>query len=166
MTEKAPDLEHRLATRQVSFKSAGERRIAEYLEGCRIRYDYERPLLVIDQGKPKIWYPDFTLPQLAVYLEYYGITGDPDYDRCTRHKRDVYKAMELDVIPVYPATFRADWQGYIMDSLRRVTERRQRTLGQKQQHRLPSATSQYASTHARGEYPRSPRSGLRGTGYR
>jgi len=111
------DLEQRIANgERYAFKSAGERRIAGYLEGCGIRHDYERPLLVIDQGKPKIWYPDFYLPGLAVYLERFGIVADEGYcyDRGLQHKRNVYAAMDLDVIPLYPATFRTDWRTYIL----------------------------------------------------
>jgi len=131
MTAKAPDLEQRLtASRQGPFKSAGERRIAEILDASGIRYDYERPLLVLDRGQPRIWYPDFYLPELAVYLEYFGIVADEGYDRRTRHKKAVYEAMELDVIAIYPATFRTDWRGYIVDSLEKITARRQSTLAQ------------------------------------
>lgn len=146
-------LEERIAdSEQHAFKSAGERRIAEFLEASGIRYAYEQPLLVLDQGKPRIWYPDFALLQLAIYIEYYGITGDPDYDRCTRHKREVYKAMELDVIPVYPATFRTDWQGYILDHAERIhTRRHGATSETRRQHH--GTRSQY-TRETRRAHPR------------
>jgi len=130
MTAKAPDLEQRLAaaSRQDPFKSAGERRIAEFLQVREIHYDYERPLLVLDRGQPRIWYPDFYLPELAVYLEYFGIVADEGYDRRAQHKKSVYEAMDLDVIPLYPATFHTDWKGYILDSLEKIMARRQSTL--------------------------------------
>ena len=110
------------------LRSAGERRIAGYLDAQGIPYEYERPLLVLDQDKPRIWYPDFYLPELAIYLEYYGLAGQPDYDQSVQHKQGVYRAMKIDVVPLFPSTFRTDWRGYIIDSLQRITERRYRAV--------------------------------------
>ena len=49
------DLEHR--ANQPAFKSYGEQRIAGVLDQYGIRYQYERPIVVIDRSKERLWYP-------------------------------------------------------------------------------------------------------------
>ena len=72
-------LENRLKdSRQLDFKSAGERQIAYFLKDNSIRYRYEPGVLVEGPNrKQRIWYPDFYLPEFKSYIEYYGIKGDP-----------------------------------------------------------------------------------------
>ena len=110
------------------FKSDGERRIAYFLEDNSIRYQYESGVLINSDNKPRIWYPDFHLPEFGTYLEYYGLAGKQDYDKGIKTKETVYSKMRLDVIPVYPWMFAEDWQGYIMKELKNVTVQRYRKL--------------------------------------
>ncbi|MBT4482376.1 MAG: hypothetical protein HOC71_01705 [Candidatus Latescibacteria bacterium] len=110
------------------FKSDGERRIAYFLEDNSIRYQYESGVLINSDNKPRIWYPDFHLPEFGTYLEYYGLAGKQDYDKGIKTKETVYSKMRLDVIPVYPWMFAEDWQGYIMKELKNVTAQRYRKL--------------------------------------
>jgi hypothetical protein len=122
-------LEARLKNNQ--YKSRAEREIAAFLDSCGIRYVYEQGVLVTDDNKPKIWYPDFYLPEFSVYIEYYGLVGDPDYDRGVERKTAVYSANGLEVIALYPVTLRVDWQTYIRDRLREILARRLRILEDK-----------------------------------
>jgi hypothetical protein len=111
------------------FKSEGERRIASFLDCNSIRYQYEPGVLVSSPyDKPRIWYPDFYLPEVGIYIEYYGLVGKQNYDRGIKKKKAVYSQMGLDVIPVYPWTFSDDWKGYIMKELEHVTSQRYRNL--------------------------------------
>ena len=120
------------------LKSDGERRIAQFFDACSIRYLYEQGVLVSDAGKPKIWHPDFYLPEFAAYVEYYGLAGNSDYDRGVQKKTRVYREMGLDVIPVYPRTFADDWQRYLLDTLGEITHRRAETLSQKRCYAPPA----------------------------
>jgi hypothetical protein len=110
------------------FKSDGERRIGYFLEDNSIRYKYEPGVLINSDNKPRIWYPDFHLPEVATYIEYYGLAGKKDYDKGIKTKEAAYSKMGLDVIPVYPWMFEEDWQGYIMKELKNVTVQRYRKL--------------------------------------
>jgi hypothetical protein len=110
-----------LADEDVSYrlKSEGERKIARFLGENSIRYHYEPGILVHHpKGKPRIWYPDFHLPEFGVYIEYYGLCGRQNYDRGIKAKQSAYVKTGLKVIPVYPWTFNGDWKGYIMKELR------------------------------------------------
>ena len=111
------------------FKSEGERRIAYFLDENAIRYQYEAGVLVhADNHKPRIWYPDFHLPEFGAYIEYYGLKGQRSYDNGIKRKETAYSRMGLDVIPVYPWSFSENWQGYIMKELKQSVTRRYRTL--------------------------------------
>jgi hypothetical protein len=111
------------------FKSEGECRIAYFLKENSIRYQYESGLLVhSDRNKPRIWYPDFYLPEFGAYIEYYGLRGRQSYDEGIKRKETTYSRMGLDVIPVYPWSFVEDWQGYIMKELDQRISRRYKTL--------------------------------------
>ena len=77
-----------------------------------------------DSDKPKIWYPDFFLPEFALHLEYFGINGNSDYNKRSRHKESVYKTNGLDVISIYPGHFEEDWQGCIAEDIKDVLDRR------------------------------------------
>jgi hypothetical protein len=101
-----------------NFKSRGESKIAKFLADNNIRYHYEQGVL-IEPGdqKSRIWYPDFYLPEFGMYIEYYGIVGDPDYDKGIKAKESAYSRMGLDVIPVYPDMFEKNWKKYLIDKI-------------------------------------------------
>ncbi len=113
----------------LKFKSEGERRIASFLTDSSIKYQYEPGVLVNSyEYKPRIWYPDFYLPEFGTYIEYYGLAGRQNYDRGIKRKETTYSKMGLDVIPVYPWTFTENWQGYLMNELEQTAIRRYKTL--------------------------------------
>jgi len=78
------------APRVYDFKSRGEVQIARFLDRNSIAYQYEYPLAILDQGKTRIWYPDFQLPEYGMIIEYFGINGKSSYDEQARHKMKVY----------------------------------------------------------------------------
>jgi hypothetical protein len=50
-----------------------ERKVAEYLQKMNIKWVYEQPVFVWDDdGRPRVWTPDFYLTQFGVYLEVCG----------------------------------------------------------------------------------------------
>jgi DNA helicase-4 len=60
-----------------NYKSAGERKIVDVLNKYGIDFRYESPVLINDhQGKQRIWYPDFYLPEFGVCIENYGSLDD------------------------------------------------------------------------------------------
>jgi hypothetical protein len=114
-----------------SFKSDGERKLADFFESYGISYIYERGVFIRDDGKTKIWYPDFYLPEYAVYVEYYGLVGDPDYDEGIKKKTDIYSSMGIDVIPIFPWNFNEDWKSFILNSLLSISKNRLSSVVQK-----------------------------------
>ena len=114
---------------RLNFKSEGERRIAYFLGSNSIKYIYEPGVLINSaQQKPRIWYPDFYLPEFGAYVEYYGLVGNQNYVKGIKTKESMYSKIGMDVIPVYPWMFNKNWRGYIMKELKRTTHRRYRNL--------------------------------------
>ena len=133
MTDKpSADLESILRyTPPNAFKSAGEQRIADFLDRHSIKYIYEPPTAVTQHGKTRLWYPDFLLPDYGLYIEYYGRTGDPDYDRGILEKTAAYEASGLEVIPIYPHHLAHAWPNHLAREIREITQYRANALAAK-----------------------------------
>ena len=114
------------------FKSKGERRIRNFLDENQIKYRYEDGVLINDyNNQPRIWYPDFHLTEYGTYIEYYGLAGNPDYEKSIRTKESAYSKNNIDVISIYPWMFAEKWQGHIMTELERGMKRRYHILKSK-----------------------------------
>jgi hypothetical protein len=160
------DLESRLGAGNggAIFRSQGERRIAAFLDRYGVRYEYEKPLALDDAGKMRVWYPDFHLPDLAAWIEFYGVTGSADYDAGVAHKNEVYQANHTDVIPVYPAHFQYDWQGHLARELENLQAYRSRSASR---FRGQVERRNGAGSYASGPRPGGSRYGARRrSGYR
>ena len=87
-------------------KSMAEQSIDDYLCDNGILHGYELPL---DIGTEKPLKPDFCLINYLgkdnhVYIEYFGLKGDPDYDKTTAYKINFYKKLGITLICMYPKT--------------------------------------------------------------
>ena len=108
--------------RYSSFKSRGEREIAEFLSRQEIAYQYEYPLAIMDRGQTRIWYPDFRLPEYGTIIEYFGMNGDSSYNGQMAHKMKVYKKVGIDGIYLLDSTMRGPWQEMIVERIEQVLE--------------------------------------------
>lgn len=106
------------------YKSDGEKRIGEYLQNRNIRFSYERPVAVVEDNRPRLWYPDFYLDDYHVLIEYLGMNGNRDSKKMNDYKRSVYRSNRFDVIEMFPSDFKADWQYKIDAGIRNTLERR------------------------------------------
>jgi hypothetical protein len=98
------------------YKSGSEYRIAGLLDQYGLPFIYEKPTAVMDAGKLRIWYPDFTLGYGQV-IEYFGVNGDPGYEQRTRHKLAVYEHNQIPVLALYPRDFGGAWQGRLLERI-------------------------------------------------
>lgn len=106
------------------FRSKGEQQIALLLERNGIAYHYEYPLALMDDSKVKLYYPDFTLPDYGVIVEYLGYRGDPEYDRKTGHKIEAYRRAGIEAMVLDSDSFKGDWPDRIMGQISDILERR------------------------------------------
>jgi hypothetical protein len=80
-------------------QSDGERRIAEWLAGQGIAYRYDAKFRIIGEFQIR---PDFYLPELDVYIEYWGM-DTPQYKMSMYKKQTLYQQEGKKLISVYPA---------------------------------------------------------------
>ncbi len=71
-------------------KSFGEKAIANFLFEHSIKYQYE-PLFWWGPKKRHPYHPDFTIPRYKVAIEYFGLSGSPDYDNMSEEKRKYWR---------------------------------------------------------------------------
>jgi hypothetical protein len=103
------------------YKSWGEEQIARLLERNGICFQYEYPLALVDDGKLRIYYPDFRLPDYGgMIIEYFGVQGNPSYDEQTRHKTDLYRRAGIEAVLLNRDSLRSDWPARVIG---RVEER-------------------------------------------
>jgi hypothetical protein len=79
-------------------QSAGERRIAEWLTAHGLVYRYDAKYRIIGEFQIR---PDFYLPELDVYIEYWGL-NTPQYKMSMYKKQTLYQQEGKRLISVYP----------------------------------------------------------------
>ena len=79
-------------------QSDGERRIAEWLTAHGIAYRYDAKYRIIAEFQIR---PDFYLPELDVYIEYWGL-DTPQYKMSMYKKHTLYQQEGKKPIPVHP----------------------------------------------------------------
>ena len=80
-------------------QSDGERRIAEWLTAHGLAYRYDAKYRIIGEFQIR---PDFYLPELDVYIEYWGL-DTPQYKMSMYKKQTLYQQEGKRLISVYPA---------------------------------------------------------------
>jgi len=76
--------------------------VAAALDAYGLPFEYECPIAVHDQGRNRQAIPDFYIPSLDCYIEYYGRAGNAAYDARTKTKQRAYAQSKIDVISIYP----------------------------------------------------------------
>jgi len=85
-----------------TVQSKGEQLIADFLYANNIDYDYDKQI-TLRIGRFERWVrPDFYLTAFNVVIEYWGMRGDPEYDRKMDEKKRLYKETKTRFISVEP----------------------------------------------------------------
>ena len=79
-------------------QSQGERRIAEWLTAHGLAYRYDAKYRIIGEFQIR---PDFYLPELDVYIEYWGL-DTPQYKMSMYKKQMLYQQEGKRLVSVYP----------------------------------------------------------------
>lgn len=78
-------------------KSQQEALIDNYLFSHNIRHVYEKEIH-IDNNPEHSLHPDFYLPDLNVYIEHFGMTGNKKYEEMKKYKLPLYKKAKITLI--------------------------------------------------------------------
>ncbi len=109
--------------RQVSVygdMTGAEIEVADFLARHNIYWLFEQPVFLMDEkDRPRVWNPDFYLPELGVYIEVCGTPRDKDYN----YRRDVYNINAIPVI--FVQTYKGPrWKNYLLSQLNAIHEMR------------------------------------------
>jgi hypothetical protein len=127
------------------FRSWGEAQIGRMLGRYTIPYLYEHPVAVVDDGKTRIWYPDFQLRGYGILIEYCGLPHDPHYAEGIARKETVYRDNGLTALMLTPDLFRGDWPARVLGQIETVLAERFSMLRSAREHSSSSnATNRVA----------------------
>ncbi len=107
------------------YKSRGEKLIAGFLKETGIKFLYEYPLIIIDDDdKIRVWYPDFWLPELSIVVEYFGMVNDEQYRIQMAKKQGLYKKLDIDYIGLDTNMVQLDknWEKFIIMKIMEIMD--------------------------------------------
>jgi hypothetical protein len=97
-----------------SKMTQGEKQTADFLTSLRIFWRYHHPVTIYDEENlPRIYYPDFFLPQFGVYVEVCGAKRDDEYER----RKNLYFANNIKVIFVETFKHHQEWKSFLLDNI-------------------------------------------------
>ena len=121
MTTKplSPDLEYYIGKLQPQYESAGQAKIGRMLDQYGIPFFYKQATLICDNGRRKIWRPDFTLPTYNnVVIDYSPNNG---HTADARSKSDVYRQNSIAALFLEQSDLAGpDWQQRLYDQLEKI----------------------------------------------
>ena len=81
-------------------------------------------MAVIDRERIRIWYPDFTLPEYGMIIEYFGMNDDPGYRRRAEHKMQVYRETGIEGVFLTEESLRGDWPAKVVGQIEGILRER------------------------------------------
>ena len=97
-----------------------EKEVAEYLHSIDLYWVFEHPIFVQDErDRPRVWTPDFYLPELGIYIEVCG------KDRgCYSYRKKMFKKNRVEVVFVHQFKKRDSWKRFLVDEIFKISGRR------------------------------------------
>ena len=103
-----------------SMKHKSEKEVAKHLDALGVRWVYESPVFVYDDEKrPRVWTPDFCLPDIGIYVE---VCGSDKFNYEFREK--VYKENGVPVVFLHYYKRKNKWKHYLSFRLLEIEEER------------------------------------------
>ena len=78
---------------------------------------------MVERGKTGLWYPDFTLPEYGVIIEYARFDGE-QYEAGLRYKESVYEELGIPAIFLYRDSFRGYWPARLLRQIEDIEKQR------------------------------------------
>lgn len=96
--------------------SKAELIVCDFLKEMRVFWVYEQPVFLSDDmGRPRIFAPDFFLPEFGIYLEVMGNPNKPDYER----RQNIYEKNNIPIIFIAPFHDKS-WANKVFDFIEYV----------------------------------------------
>ena len=86
-----------------------EKEVADYLQEINLYWLFENPVFILDEKeRPRVWTPDFYLPELGIYIEVCG-----QERTCYDYRKDIYKKNRIQIIFIHQFKKENDWKEYL-----------------------------------------------------
>ena len=90
-----------------------EKEVADYLYELKIWWQFEQPIYVWDdKDRPRVWTPDFYLPELGIYIE---VCGSEKFDY--RYRAGIYKKNRVPVIFIHRFKNKKQWSKFFRERI-------------------------------------------------
>ena len=101
-----------------------EKEVALYLKKINIYWLFENPIFLLDEReRPRVWTPDFYLPELGIYIEVCG-----DDRNCYEYRSKVYIKNKVPVIFIHQFKQKEDWQNYLKTKIVEINDFRSKKM--------------------------------------
>jgi len=115
----SPDLEYYIGKLQPQYESDGHARIGQMLDQYEVPFFYKQATLICENGRRKIWRPDFTLPTYNSTVIEYHPNDDPTSNASI--KSDIYKLNGITAIFLDKTNLtNPDWQQRLYEQLEKI----------------------------------------------
>lgn len=97
--------------------SFAEKEVANYLQEIGLWWMYEQAIYVLDEKeRPRVWTPDFYLPELGIYIEVCGADRKESYE----YRAEIYKKNRIPIIFIHQFKEEKNWKGYLRDKMNEI----------------------------------------------
>lgn len=101
-----------------------EKEIAAHLRELDFWWRFEHPIFIFDEmERPRVWTPDFYLPELGVYIE---VCGSKDFEY--EYRARIYKKNRIPVIFLHQFKNKKDWKEFLKRKLIAINQYRQEKM--------------------------------------
>lgn len=110
--------------------SKAELDVCNFLKELKIFWTFEQPVFLTEDGnRPRIFCPDFYLPELGIYIEVIGNPGLNDYGR----REEIYCRNNIPIIFIKPFNHMG-WREYLVDEIVAIYQERYQKIKRIQSH--------------------------------
>lgn len=100
--------------------SSPEENVSDYLTRLGLHWIYQSPVFIYDEKKrPRVWTPDFYIPELGIYIE---VCGSERFNYSYRKK--IYQKNGYLIIFIHYYKERRKWKIYLIKRIKEIEEER------------------------------------------
>ncbi len=93
--------------------SKAEKEVADYLYELNLWWMFEQPIYVLDEKeRPRVWTPDFYLPELGPYIEVCGAER-----KCYSYREKIYRKNRIPIIFIHQFKQELSWKTFLKDKI-------------------------------------------------
>jgi len=97
-----------------------EKEVANFLDELDLHWRYEAPVFLWDnEGRPRVWNPDFYLPKLGLHIEVWNSA-----EVSTEYREKAYKKNGIQVIFVHTFKDKDQWKNFLVSRITAIEEQR------------------------------------------